>query len=148
MIPAQIRYNITGPGATLDASGGLQDYYRDMADPLASTPADQSAQKNGANVSVTIEVEHKQSDIRTSSKLLPDSDRLQLIDGAKSGKMKALAAASAYFYRPTTDGSMFTRGGWHRSDGKTEMANLFSPYWQASLADRDTADRAASWATH
>ena len=97
---------------------------------------------------MTIEVEHKQADIRTSSKILPESNRLELIDGAKSGKMKALAAANAYFFRPATNDSVFNRGGWQRGDGKVETANLFSPYWQASLADRDAADRAASWAAH
>lgn len=149
IIPAQIRYHVTGPGSTLDDNGGLQDYYRDVSNPGAATPADQSPEKNGAQFSVTIEVERDGASIRTSSKFLPDSNRLKLDDGLKSGKMKVLSAATAFFYRPNADdASAFTHAGWHRSDGKTEMANQFSPYWQARLAERSLADRAASWGLH
>ena len=145
LIPGNIKY-YKGPGETLDAAGGLQDYYRDVTD-FETKPKDQSPENNGAQYSVTLEVERKDETIRTSSKFLPGSNRLKMDDGMKSGKMKALAAAQAYFYRPKTN-SFFTRNSWTRSDGKTEMANQFSPYWQSRLADRSTADRVASWAAH
>jgi hypothetical protein len=144
-IPGNIKY-YKGPGDTLDEEGGLQDYYRDVTD-FATKPTDQSPEKNGAQYSVTLEVERKDETIRTSSKFLPDSQRLKMDGGMKSGKMKALAAAQAYFYRPKSN-SFFTRNSWTRGDNKTEMANQFSPYWQSRLADRSTADRAASWAAH
>ena len=144
-IPGNIKY-YKGPGDTLDEAGGLQDYYRDVAD-FENTPTDQSPEKNGAQFSVTLEVELKDEFIRTSTKFLPDSQQLKMDPGMKSGKMKALAAAQAYFYRPTSN-SFFTRNSWTRHDGKTEMANQFSPYWQSRLADRSNVDRAASWAAH
>jgi hypothetical protein len=147
MLPAGIRYGVTGPGGTLDANGGLQDYYRDMANPGASTPANQTPEANGAALTVTLEVERKGGTIHTSSKLMPGSEQLYLADGLKGGTMRALAGAQSYFYRARDDDpARFTRNGWKRGDGKTEMANLFSPYWQARLADRSAADRAASWA--
>lgn len=144
--PGLIRYGLTGPGSTLDAGGGLQDYYRDVANPAASIPKDQTPEQNGAAYGVTIEVEHLGADIRTSGKILPGASRLQLNDGMKSDTMRTLSAAQSYFYRPKSNGAMFTHGGWQRGDNKTELANLFSPYWQARLSERSTLDRSASWA--
>nr|WP_315402278.1 pilus assembly protein TadG-related protein [uncultured Duganella sp.] len=145
-VPAQIRYYGKGPGSTLDTNGGLQDYYRDVVNPAAAKPADQTAEKNGGAWSVTLEAEHPGADIRTAAKILPDATRIHLADGMKGDTLRVLAGAQSYFYRANSDGAMFTRGGWRRGDGKTEMANLFSPYWQARLSDRSSADRAASWA--
>jgi hypothetical protein len=145
-IPGNIRYYTDGPGDTMDEKGGLQDYYRDIKE-FGTTPTDQSPEQNGAQFSVTLEVERKDETIRTSSKFLPNSDKLKMDGGMKAGKMKATASAQAYFYRPTNS-SFFTRNSWTRGDGKTELANQFSPYWQSRLADRSTADRAASWALH
>jgi hypothetical protein len=147
MIPAGIRYN-DGPGGTLDSRGGLQDFYRDVGDPVTSIPIDQAPENNGGAV-VTIEVERLANSIVTSSKVMPNSTLLKINDGLKSDTMRTLSSAHAYFYRSSTDDSnIFTRQGWGRSDGKTELANLFNPYWQARLVDRSQADRAASWAAH
>jgi hypothetical protein len=140
-----IRY-IEGPGTTLDSAGGLQDYYRDVSNASGNKPKDQTPELNGAAWSVTLEAEHTGDKIRTAAKILPDATRIHLTDGMQGDTLRALAGAQSYFYRAKDDGSMFTRSGWHRSDGKTEMMNLFSPYWQARLSDRSTADRAASWA--
>jgi hypothetical protein len=145
ILPAQIRYN-DGPGSSLDSSGGLQDYYRDMADPTTAIPKDQTAEENGGKYPITIEVEHAGANIRTSTKVLPDSSRLKLADGMQGNTMRALSSAHAFFYRPKTDdANSFTRGGWQRGDNKTEMADLFSPYWQARLVDRTVTERTASW---
>ena len=51
----------------------------------------------------------------------------------KNDTMKTLASAHAYFYRANTDSTAFTKTGWARDDKKTELANLFNPYWQAQL---------------
>lgn len=144
-IPGNIKY-YKGPGDTMDENGGLQDYYRDVAK-VGTKPKDQTPEENGAQFSVTLEVERKDETIRTSSKFLPNSDKLKMDGGMKAGKMKALASAQAYFYRPKNS-SFLTRNSWSRGDNKTELANQFSPYWQSRLADRSTADRAASWALH
>ena len=82
----------------------------------------------------------------TGNTLLPGSDALRLDNGMRGDTLRALAAAQSYFYRSRVDGAGFTRSGWARSDGKTEVANLFSPYWQARLSDRSVADRSVSWA--
>lgn len=145
MLPARERHK-DGPGSSLDTGGGLQDYYRDVVNPAAAKPADQTAEKNGGAWSVTLEAEHPGANIRTAAKILPDATRMHLADGMKGDTLRALAGAQSYFYRANSDGAMFTHGGWRRGDGKTEMANLFSPYWQARLSDRSSADRAASWA--
>jgi hypothetical protein len=144
--PAMLRYYSKGPGSSLGTAGGLQDYYRDVANPGGAKPADQTAEKNGGAWSVTLEAEHIGANIRTAAKILPDATRVHLADGMKGDTLRVLAGAQSYFFRANNDGAMFTRGGWRRGDGKTELANLFSPYWQARLSDRSTADRAASWA--
>lgn len=142
-VPAQVRHISKGPGSTLDSNGGLQDYYRDMADPTKKVPANQTPEENGGKFPVTIEVERLASTFRTSGKFLQNSTIIKLDDAMASDTMRAMSAAHAYFYRSKTD-SGFTRSGWSRGDGKTEIANQFSPYWQARLVDRTDVDRAAS----
>lgn len=142
-LPGNIRYLATGPGATMDGSGGLQNYYRDMRDPgnPATQPKNQTPEENGGKFPITIEVERAESSIKTSKKLLPGAGLLKLDDSLKDGGMKSLSSAHAYFYRPKQDnGARFTSSGWQRKDGKTEIANLFSPYWQARLVDRSSAE--------
>ena len=60
--------------------------------------------------------------------------------------MRTLASAQTYFYRPKENSSAFTRKNWRRNDGKTEMASLFSPYWQARLVDTPVGETALSFA--
>lgn len=142
-IPGWIRYGIKGPGNTLDSNGGLQNNYRDMA-ALTTKPANQSPELNGGAVPLTIEVEHPGADLRTAAKVIPNPGELKLTDELKGNTMRALSSAHPYFYRARTDSSMFTKAGWQRADGKTEMANLFNPYWQARLVDRSEAERLLS----
>lgn len=145
--PGTYRYLSKGPGSTLDSAGGLQDYYRDVADPIGNTPATQAPEHNGAAFGVTIEVQRNRDTMRTSSQILADSQVLRLEDGMQGDSMRALSAAHAYFYRPRQEpAGSFTSAGWARSDGRTEYANQFNPYWQSRLTDRSAADRAASWA--
>lgn len=143
-VPALLRYS-NGPGSSLDTSGGLQDYYRDMADPTGRIPANATPEENGGRFPITIEVERPASTIRTSSKLLTGSSIIRLDDQLAGDKMRAMASAHAYFYRPTSNSGM-ARSGWSRGDGKTELANLFSPYWQARLIDTTPSERAGSLA--
>jgi hypothetical protein len=139
---ANKRYKI-GPGSSMDAStGGLQDYYRDVADPLngKTKPSDQTALKNGGQIPFTIEVQHAAADIRTSSKVLGNAAAtVKAQETLKNDNMKTLASAHAYFYRANTDSSAFTKTGWARGDKKTELANLFNPYWQAQLIPNPAA---------
>lgn len=148
VVPANYRYWLKGPGTTLDSNGGLQDHYRDVANPLGAKPLNQTPLENGGKFPITIEVERTQATIRQSTTVLPNSDKLRLEDGMKSQTMRALASAHAFFYRPRLDDlKQFTRNGWRRGDNKTEYQNLFSPYWQARLAPTPLAEEAAAAAT-
>ncbi|QJE02832.1 hypothetical protein HH212_24815 [Massilia forsythiae] len=145
-IPARSRYS-RGPGTSLDAAtGGLQDYYRDIANPLAAggAPANQSAALNGGALPFTIEVRHDAVDIRTSTRVMGSGARTIRSDPEMKGDtMRTLASGSAYFYRSNID-TGFTKAGWARSDRKTEMANLFNPYWQAQLVENPASAVIAS----
>lgn len=141
-IPAGRRFRSTGPGNTMDAAGGLQGTYRDMADPTnaANRPANQSAQLNGAKVPFTIEVRHAAADIRTSSKVVGSAAAtVNAQETLKGDTMKTLSSGAAFFYRSNTDSSAFTKSGWARGDRRTELANLFNPYWQAQLVENPDA---------
>jgi hypothetical protein len=145
LIPAEYRYWSQGPGSTLDERGGLQAHYRDVADPLKKKPKDQSAQQNGGDFPITIEVERTAATIRDTTKFMPGSEQLKLQSQMKGDTMRALASAHAFFYRPARDSlSAFTRNGWQRGDNRTEYQNLFSPYWQARLAPTTVGEEAAS----
>jgi hypothetical protein len=140
-LPGIIRY-ANGPGSTLDSSGGIQDYYRDMKDP-STTPQNQSPEKNGGAFPITLEAQRPASSIRTSSKFLVNSSLIKLEDKMASDNLRAMASAHAYFYRSKTNAG-FTSASWARDDGKAEIENLFNPYWQSRLVDRTDAERLAS----
>jgi len=142
-VPALVRYNLKGPGTSLDTSGGLQDTYRDMAT-LATAPANQSPEVNGGETPLSVEVERTGASVRTSSAILGNANDLRLDSAFKGDTLRTLSSAQAYFYRPKQDSGAFTRNGWRRADNKAEMANLFNPYWQARLSDPSEPQRAAS----
>lgn len=141
--PAEARYR-SGPGTSLDAAGGLQPTYRDIADFL-NLPANQSPELNGGQMPITVEVERGQASVRTSSTFLGGATNIRLDPQMKGASMRTLSSAHAFFYRPNQNSSAFTRTGWKRADGRTEMANLFNPYWQARLRDRTEGERDASF---
>ncbi len=141
-IPAAIRYASTGPGSTLDSSGGIQDYYRDMKTP-GTTPANQSPEVNGGAFPITFEAERPASSIRTSSSFLTNSSLVKLDDKLASNNLRAAASAHAYFYRSKSNSGL-TSASWARADGKAELENLFNPYWQTRLVDRTATERLAS----
>jgi len=143
-IPGGIRFR-QGPGQSMDVrTGGLQDYYRDVSD-TATTPANQSAEKNGAAKPFTIEVRHEGARIRTSTKVVGNgADTIKAEEQLKGDTMRAMASGAAYFYRANRDSAAFNRAGWQRKDGRTEMANLFNPYWQAQLVENPPAALALS----
>lgn len=141
-VPAAARY-AQGPGTSLDANGGLQDFYRDVGD--FGTPANQGAAANGGAQPLTIEVEHRAAGIRSAVRVLGGAPAtVGLAPDMKGATMRALASAHAYFYRARSDADGFAAAGWRRADGKSEMANLFNPYWQAQLVDRSDAQRLKS----
>ncbi|MBV8636282.1 MAG: hypothetical protein JO002_17445, partial [Burkholderiaceae bacterium] len=106
--PAIYRWQVKGPGSSLDSNGGLQNYYRDVANPLGSTPTDQTPELNGGAYPIAIEVEHLASNLNTTSALAAKSggtNTAQIIvtpDKLASNTMRALSAGYAFFYRPTS----------------------------------------------
>ena len=143
-VPANYRYWVTGPDATLDSNGGIQDNYRDMADTNdVAANKKQTPEDNGGQYPITIEVERTGNTVRTTTKFMTDNDQLRLTDGMKSNTMRTIASAHSYFYRPRQNAG-YTRSGWRRGDNKAEYENLFSPYWQARLAPSSMAEKAAS----
>ena len=141
-LPAGIRYFSKGPGSTLDSSGGLQDNYRDIRNPSV-TAKNQAPEENGGAFPVTLEAERPASSIRTSSKFLTNSMLVKMDDKLASSNMRAMASAHSYFYRSKTNNG-FTSASWARSDGRTEIENLFNPYWQSRLIDISQAERLGS----
>ena len=76
---------------------------------------------------------------------------MRVEDRSAGGVMRALASANAYFLRPDEPGTvgkaagmLVTPAGWRRDDAKIEYPNLFSPYWQATLAPTSDAERRAA----
>ena len=65
----------------------------------------------------------------------PTTGRFSLDPNTAGDKIAAIAKAEVYFSRPN-DLSYYSR-----SDGKTELANGFNPYWDARLVDTSYIDR-------
>lgn len=77
----------------------------------------------------TVFVVQKQTDIRTSSNIpnMGGKGDVTAPDNMPNNRMTALSSAQVYFNRSA---KLFGR-----DDGKREMGNLFSPYWQVRLVD-------------
>lgn len=85
---------------------------------------------------LTLRVAKRRAHLRTSggSSVVQPSGRLRQFDAPLAGgDMVALARAEVFFERPQP-----------RTDGKTELPSLYSPFWQVRLVNPTTADRA--WA--
>lgn len=137
-----------GPGATMDANGGLQSYMDIKANVsgAAANQATTSANQNDAGPAFMIEVERESSSISTSSsdkfKIGGGSTgQLAFEDTAISKKLRAMSSAQAYFSRPK---SLFPRMAESSADGRTEYGSLYSPYWQARLLPSGIVQQAAS----
>jgi hypothetical protein len=113
-----------GAGSTMDSKAGLRKYFdvkKDTKDNLVGPP-------------LMLEIEKADTSIPTSNKI--SSGQLALKNGTQSGYMRSLSKAEVYFARPK---KLFARG-----DGKTELASLYSPYWQARLAPNNFLEQYAS----
>lgn len=71
----------------------------------------------------------------TSGLTTPDGENVPLAPRHAGGAVHALGTAAVRFERPQP-----------RRDGREEFQSLFSPYWQARLADTPTTDRALTLA--
>ncbi len=91
------------------------------------------AQRSG----LTLRVAKRRERLRTSggSSIIQPAGRLQQFDRPiPSREMAAIARAEVFFDRPHP-----------RSDGRTELPSLYSPFWQVRLANPTAADHA--WAS-
>lgn len=78
----------------------------------------------------------KKADVRTSdgASTIRPSGRLAIYhDQLASGRMSAVATSEVFFQRPQA-----------RTDGKSELASLFNPYWQVHLISTSAPDVAAA----
>lgn len=126
--------------AILTGYQGLHSY-EDISANRAVTPYDP---KGSADVGpiFSVLVNQAMTDVRTTSNVrgLGGPPDLTIPDQAQNNKMTALASAQVYFNRPRT---LFARN----ADGRRELGNLFSPYWQARLTDTPTAVKVQIFAT-
>jgi hypothetical protein len=126
--------------AILTGYTGLHSY-EDISANRAVAPYDA---KGSADVGpiFSVLVEQSMTDVRTTSNVtgLGGPPDLTVPDQAQNGKMTAIASAQIYFNRPRP---LFARN----ADGRRELGNLFSPYWQARLTDTPTSVKAAIFTT-
>ncbi|MGY0505798.1 TadE/TadG family type IV pilus assembly protein [Luteimonas sp. e5] len=115
-------------------NNGIAHDYHDLRRDRATTP--------GEGPVFTVEVETRSSQVRTSDRIegMP-AGRMEMPDGSRGNRLKALSSAQVYFNRPLhfRDGRMFQRFVRGRRDDRYEMGSLFSPYWQARLVDTPDA---------
>ncbi|MRR52092.1 MAG: hypothetical protein EG825_14475 [Rhodocyclaceae bacterium] len=145
MIPYFIKAG-EGPGTNMDSRAGLRPYMevKGNATNTTSNQANKNASNNNQNTKAPaffIEVERASNSVATSNSATfriggGTGGQLTLEDEAVGGKVRAMAKAEAYFYRPT---DLFARG-----DGKTEYGSLYSPYWQAHLLPNNLLEQAGS----
>lgn len=109
--------------------GGLPTFYDISAAALSYSSTDPNPRLKFAIRLTRARDQAKTSD--ASSAIRPGG-RLAIIDGKPvSGVLAAVASSEVYFERPLA-----------RADGKTELASLFNPYWQAHLISTSSADMA------
>ena len=115
-------------GKNMDSAAGLRKYFD-----LKKTTGD-----NLVAPSLMLEIEKPGSGIPSSNAV--SGGQFSLNNGTQSGYMRSLSKAQIYFSRP--------KKLWPRSDGKTELGSLYSPYWQARLVTNSFLEQYASMAYH
>lgn len=126
--PAAAIRRAQGAGATLDSRAGLRSYFD-----VKKTDKD-----NLSGPPLILEIERSDGSIPTSNAISGGQFRLQ--NGTQSGYMRSMTKAEIYFSRP--------KKLWARGDGKTEVASLYSPYWQARLVPNSFAEQYVSLSYH
>ncbi|WP_158590378.1 pilus assembly protein TadG-related protein [Noviherbaspirillum cavernae] len=117
-----------GAGKSLDPAAGLRTYFdvKKVNKPALVGPP------------LVLEIEKAGNKIPTSNSI--SGGQFALNNGTQSNYMRSLSKAEIYFSRP--------KKLWARSDGKTEVGSLYSPYWQARLAPNSFAEQYVSLAFH
>ncbi|MGV7207008.1 hypothetical protein ACLB1G_04035 [Oxalobacteraceae bacterium A2-2] len=127
------------PLASAAASGGAWQYgglpgYYDL-NPSALVMAQAHP---GPRARFTIRLTRARGQLKTSDAQsgIKPSGKLAIIDSAAaSGVLAAVSASEVYFHRPSA-----------RSDGKTELASLFNPYWEVHMVSTSAEEIAKAMA--
>ncbi|WP_158543470.1 pilus assembly protein TadG-related protein [Dyella solisilvae] len=112
----------------------LQEYPDTSNDPRSPIVSARASSTSDWPI-VSVEVEQALDALHTSTHLEGmGAGQFTVPETARGDKLRAVASAQVYFARPRT---LFAR-----ADGKRELANLFSPYWQVRLVDTPAAVKA------
>lgn len=123
------------PGASASASStdwhysGLPTFFD-----LSAPALEYTSTEPGPRLKFAIRLTRAKDQLTTSDGTsgVKPTGRLAIIDGKPaSNVLAAVATSEVFFERPEA-----------RADGKTELASLFNPYWQAHLISTSTADLA------
>jgi hypothetical protein len=138
-------YNLGDGRQTASKSGGdwyysgVPSFYDLSAAALGYTPENSDAGKrDNPRLQFAIRLTRGSAALRTSSgtSLVKPTGQMAIYQGAEANDvMAAVASSEVFFERPVA-----------RADGKTELASLFNPYWQAHLIGNPAGVRAAALA--
>lgn len=115
---------------------GLPSFY-DLSDKaLDYTPENADKNKRDPRVRFAIRITRAKTQAMSAagrSQIKPEG-RLKIFQGSEAGDvLAAVATSEVFFARPQP-----------RSDGSTELASLFNPYWQVRLSSTSDADLQAA----
>jgi hypothetical protein len=117
---------------------GVPTFYDLSTAALGYKPDHSDPDKREVRLKFAIRLTRGKADQRTSAgtSLVKPTGQMAIFDGAEANDvMAAVSSSEVYFERPVA-----------RTDGRTELASLFNPYWQAHLIGNSTAVKAAALA--
>ncbi|HEX8604485.1 MAG TPA: pilus assembly protein TadG-related protein [Pseudoduganella sp.] len=117
---------------------GVPSFYELSTAALGYKPNHADPDKREVRLKFAIRLTRGSADLRTSSgtSLVKPTGQMAIFDGAEAKDvMAAVSSSEVFFERPIA-----------RTDGRTELASLFNPYWQAHLIGNSTAVKAAALA--
>ncbi|GGX86310.1 hypothetical protein GJV26_28525 [Massilia dura] len=117
---------------------GVPSFYELSTAALGYKPNHSNQDKREVRLKFSIRLTRGSADLRTSSgtSLVKPTGQMAIFDGAEAKDvMAAVSSSEVFFERPIA-----------RTDGKTELASLFNPYWQAHLIGNSAAVKAAALA--
>ncbi len=117
---------------------GVPTFYDLSTEALGYKPNHSNPDKREVRLKFAIRLTRGSADLRTSSgtSLVKPTGQMAIFDGAEAKDvMAAVSSSEVFFERPVA-----------RTDGRTELASLFNPYWQAHLIGNSAAVKAAALA--
>lgn len=117
---------------------GVPTFYDLSTEALGYRPNHSNPDKRDLRLKFAVRLTRGNADLRTSSgtSLVKPTGQMAIFDGAEAKDvMAAVSSSEVFFERPVA-----------RTDGRTELASLFNPYWQAHLIGNSAAVKAAALA--